>query len=105
MKEETLKKKANIILKTNGWEVWFPPNVKWKKQKDIFGIWDGIAWREDQLLFFQLTTMKNKAARGKKIIDYMNKYYLDLPRSVKGQIWAWDKKIKFFRIFNIVETI
>lgn len=101
MKEATLKKKAKIILGEMGYQFWFPAKVMYS-QTDIFGIWDLIAWKESNFLLIQLTTMPNRSARVKKIMKYMRENHLSLPSPyVKGEVWAWNDKIRSFRVVSI----
>lgn len=99
--EENIKKLAKEHLKKQGYQVWYPVRSRWGKERDIFGIFDGIAWKEDQFIFFQLTTMPNKSARYRKIKNYMNKHNLFFNSAyVKGMIIAFDdlKGLRFFEI-------
>ena len=101
MKEATLKKKAREILEKRGYQIWFPVQVMYT-QKDIFGVWDFIAWKGNNFLLVQLTTMPNRSTRVKKITKYMKENNLSLPSSyVKGQGWGWDNKLRFFKIVDI----
>lgn len=102
MTEYQLKSKARDYFEKQGYKVWFPPEVRWKTEVDIFSIWDGVAWRRNKFIFFQLTTLKHKSERLKKITSYMLRNFLSMnPPKVKGMVMAWaDKK----REFVIVEV-
>jgi hypothetical protein len=53
MKEYQLKKKIKDYFAKKGYIVWMPPRVRWLKEQDIFSIFDGIAWKEKEMIFFQ----------------------------------------------------
>jgi len=101
MKEHTLKLKAKDYFREKGYLSWMPPRVKWLKEQDIFGIWDGIAWRRNKFIFFQLTTISNKSARLKKIINFMMPSRLYITSPVKGWLMCYRKKTNQFEISEI----
>ena len=80
---------------------WFPARVKYRAEIDIFGIWYGICWVRNRFIFFQLTTISNKSARLKKIINTMlsNRFYFTEPN--EGWLMCWRKKEKRFEMFKI----
>ena len=92
MKESEIRARAIKELIKEGWVVWYPPKVKYHST-DIWGVFDLIAVRCSELLFIQLTTVPNIAARRKKI----NKFLRDSGAKVRWEIWAWDKKRGGFR--------
>jgi len=98
MKEITIRKKALEILTKKGFVCWYPPKVKYKKETDIFGIFDLInIHNKTGVLFIQLTTLHNIRAREKKVKAFLKKNNL----SLFCQVWGWDKKKKDFKIINI----
>ena len=98
MKEITIRKKALEILIKKGFVCWYPPKVKYKKETDIFGIFDLInIHNKTGVLFIQLTTLHNIRAREKKVKEFLKKNNL----SLFCQVWGWDKKKKDFKIINI----
>ena len=100
-KEEVLKQKARVYFKNKGYQVWFAPRTRWTLEKDIFGIWDCICWKKNKFIFVQITTLKNKSARLKKIVNYMLPNYLYFSPPNKGIILAWVKREKKFREFEV----
>ena len=82
-------------------KVWFPSRVKYKAEIDIFSIWDGICWVKDKFIFFQLTTISNKSARLKKIINVMLPNHLYFTKPCEGILMCWRKKEKRFEVFKI----
>lgn len=102
MKENLLKKKVKAYYENQGYIVWFPIKSKWGKEKDIFGIFDGIAWKQAEFIFFQMTTISNKIARREKIIDCLDKNRIQVnPPFTNIDIICWDDRKKMLRIFNL----
>ena len=104
MKENQLKFRTreyfNKKYKNKG-VIWFPAKVKWQ-ETDIFSIWDGIYWIGNRFILFQITTIKNKSARLKKIANFMllhNLYFSG--RQVEGWLMCFRQKTKQFEIFKI----
>ena len=94
MKEYRIRKKAIQELESAGYVCWYPPKTRWGKKKDIFGVFDMIALKNDVVRFIQLTTASNMAAREKKVIKFLEENRL----GILTEIWGWDKKTKRFRI-------
>ena len=100
--EYILKIKVRGYFEKQGYKIWFPPRVRYKKENDIFSIWDGVCWKKDKFIFFQITTLSNKSARLKKIVNYMLPNYLYMcPPKVKGLLMCWKQKTKEFVITKI----
>jgi len=78
MKEEKIRKKTIELLENEGWVVWYPYKTRWQKHKDIFGVYDLIAAKGEEIKFIQLTTFKNVPARVKKIRKFLNENNLNL---------------------------
>jgi len=98
MKEIAIRKKALEILTKKGFVCWYPPKVKYKKETDIFGVFDLInIHNKTGVLLIQLTTLPNIRAREKKVKEFLKKNNL----SLFCQIWGWNKKKKDFKIINI----
>jgi hypothetical protein len=91
-KEALIRKKAIQILEEEGWVTWYPPKVKYK-QTDVFGIIDVLALKGRRKKNIQLTTLPNISTKRKKIINFLEKFKVELP----VEIWAWDKKKRKFR--------
>ena len=99
--ENYLRAKAKEYLTKEKYQVWFAPRVRWAKETDIFSCFDCQCWRRDEILFVQITTLKNWRARQRKITDYMLKHGVYfVPPKTKGIVMAWSEK-KEFRIFDV----
>jgi len=97
MKEAQIRKKATEIWTKQNWIWWFPAKVRYKKEIDIFGIWDAILLKKDKINFIQLTTISNIRAREKKIKEFLKKNNL----SIYSEVWGWNEKKKEFKILII----
>jgi len=99
MKEREIRKKAIKILEDQEWVCWFPSRIKWKKETDIFGVFDLICWqkRTANIKFVQLTTLPNLSTRKKKIKDFLKKNKLSAQVSVEIVVWGWDQKKREFK--------
>lgn len=95
MKEITIRRKAIEILTEKGFVSWYPPRVRWRKEGDIFGVFDllTVNKKSGQILFIQLTTLSNVRAREKKIKAK------GLP--IYSEVWGYDKKNKIFKVISI----
>jgi len=91
-KENLIRKKAIEILRRDKWIVWFAPKVKFQ-QTDVFGIIDLMALKGKRQKNIQLTTPPNVSAKRKKIINFLQKYKVELP----VEIWAWNSRKKEFK--------
>lgn len=81
-------------LGLEGWICWWSPRVAYRKQQDIFSIWDGVAARGDEVKFIQFTTKQHKSDHLAKIRKYMALYGL----SHHGELWLYDTKTRGFEI-------
>ena len=106
MKEAVIRKKALEELHSDGWITWYPYKMRYKKEQDIFGVFDIIAIHPDGIiLLLQITSYSNVSARKKKIQNFLDENQLDLakfhPRYSEGEIyvevWGWNTKKKAFR--------
>ena len=91
-KEAEIRKKAIQILGEEGWVTWYPPKVRYK-QTDVFGIIDVLALKGKRKKNIQLTTLSNVSTKRKKIINFLEKFKVELP----VEIWAWNQKKRKFR--------
>ncbi|HOA47493.1 MAG TPA: hypothetical protein P5570_00460 [Candidatus Paceibacterota bacterium] len=91
-KESEIRKKVVQILENDGWIVWYPPKVRYKKT-DIFGIIDLLALKGRRQKNIQLTTVSNLATRRKKIDNFLTKFEIEMT----VEIWAWYAKKKEFK--------
>ena len=99
MKEAVIRKKVIDILTDKGWICWYPSPVRWKKETDIFGVYDVLAIhkKSGRIKFIQLTTLHNIRARERKVKGFLKKHNL----SIYSEVWGYSKKTKEFKIINI----
>ena len=97
MTEKDLRDFITEKLSLAGWVCWWSPRVKFRKQQDIFTMWDGVVAKGSQTKFIQFTTKSNKSLHIKKISDFRNLYGLSHP----GELWLWDGKLKDFEIIKL----
>jgi len=97
MTEKQLRDFITEKLGLLGWICWWSPRVKFRKQQDIFSIWDGVAAKGGGVRFIQFTTKTNKSAHIKKIKEFKKAY--DLHH--RGELWLWDNKINDFEIIYL----
>jgi len=95
MKERDVRKKALEVLTGEGYISWYPSPVRWKKEIDIFGVFDLVAVKHLKVpRFIQLTTLSNISARKHKILNIFKEV---LPLMTM-EIWGWDGKKKKFKV-------
>jgi hypothetical protein len=97
MTEKDLRDNITDILSKQGWICWWSPRVKFRKQQDIFTMWDGVIAKKDKIRFIQFTTKDNKTSHIKKISEFKKMYDL----SHDGELWLLDKKTKEWEIINL----
>jgi len=97
MTEKDLRDFITDKLGHLGWVCWWSPRVKFRKQQDIFTMWDGVAAKGSQTKFIQFTTKSNKSSHIAKITAFRNLYDLSHP----GELWLYDSKIKDFEIIKL----
>ena len=96
MKEVQIKKKFKEANPKA--EIWFAPKVKYKKESDIFGVFDCILWAKDGTIsFWQLTSLGNISTRIKKVKNRIGKKRFGCPKFVAG----WSKRKKEFKIIEV----
>jgi len=88
MTEKQLRDDLRFALERDGWVVWFSRRMKFVKQQDIFGIWDGIKAKGNKIVPLQFTTISNKSSHIKKIKEYKELYNL----THIGELWLWNGK-------------
>ena len=96
MKEEYIRRKAIKQLNAGKWVVWYPYRTRFRKEKDMFGVYDLVAVKEDKTRFIQLTTLPNIRARERKVKAFLEKNNV----SVVSEVWGLQKD-GIFRIINI----
>ena len=92
MKEAEIRKKAIKELTDEGWTIWYPYKSRFKKENDIFGVFDLILVQLSTVKFIQLTTKGNMKARERKVRNFLTKNLLQL----NVEIWGWSKQRKCF---------
>jgi len=99
MKEIGIRKEAIKILEKEKWIVWYPSKVRWRKEQDIFGVFDLVCIWKHMIKFIQLTTLSNIRAREKKIKKFLDKNKVKLYWS--PEVWGWNNKKKEFKILEV----
>ena len=95
MKEAIIRKKAIEILTKENYISWYPSPVRWKKEIDIFGVFDIVAVKHLKVpRFIQITTLSNISARKHKVLKVFN----DVLPLMSIEIWGYDKKKKIFKV-------
>jgi hypothetical protein len=83
------------ILRAQGYACWIVEtwNSFTKRRQDLYGAWDIMAVRENEVLLVQTTSGSNVSARVKKIAD---NEYTEILRSanVRLEVHGWRKKPK-----------
>jgi len=97
MKEKDLRDYITEKLGREKWVCWWSPRVKFRKQQDIFTIWDGVAAKDNKIKFIQFTTKSNKSSHIKKISEFKKLYQL----SHSGELWLWDGKKNEFEVMVV----
>ena len=100
VKENSLRKKLKEKLGKYGL-LWFPARVRYY-ENDIFGAFDCLFYAGGDIIYIQLTTLTNLSHRRNKIIKAFPPQF-GIPRN--SYIYAWDKKIKTFKIENVYEWL
>lgn len=106
MTEADIKKIVRKQLEKENYLVWYParsrfaPKFKYctktNSAKDIFTIYDCLAWKGNQVRYIQYTSHKNRLARVKKI----KMFYLLNNVSLPAEVWGikQDKSIEIIHI-------
>lgn len=92
MNEAYIRKKVVSELENDHWICWWPAKVMFK-ENDIFGVFDLVCVRGEQLKFIQLTTSPNISARVKKILQFTQPNRISLP----VEVWGYQKKKHQFK--------
>lgn len=99
-KEAVIRKHALDYLNGEGWVCWYPYRNKYAKEQDIFGVFDLVCIHPDgKILFLQLTSYSNVAARFKKVMKFFDSNYM-LPsffHNASFEVWGWHNEKKEFR--------
>ena len=97
MKERDVRKKALEVLTGEDYISWYPSPVRWKKEIDIFGVFDLICCRKSSIKFIQLTSFPNIRAREKKILAFLK------PNKIKlnSEVWGYNQKKRKFKIVKV----
>lgn len=95
MKESVIRKKAIEVLTGEDYLTWYPSPVRWKKEIDIFGVFDIVAVKHLKVpRFIQITSLGNISARKKKVLNV----FKDMLPLMSIEVWGYDKKKKRFKI-------
>lgn len=97
MKETQIRKKALNTLKAAGWRTWYPYRVRYRKEKDIFGVYDIVAVKGKKTRFIQLTTKSHVGTRKKKVKKFLKSNNL----SIQSEVWGYNKKTKKFDVHKV----
>lgn len=104
MKENIIRKKAIEKLVEDNWICWYPYKTRWKKEQDIFSVFDLICLKPNErgqfvgpckIIFIQLTSLSNIRAREKKIKRFLRTNKL---KYFPAEVWGYNKKKKEFKI-------
>ena len=103
MSTRSVGRKAELLckkqLEQEGWLVYLVDMPrKFKRQQDIFNMFDGIALRKGELLMFQVTTGTTRG-KIKQLKEFTIKYAL-YKVAEYIQVWVWIKR-KGFKIYDI----
>ena len=60
--EKQLRTFITEKLERDGWISWWAPRVAYRKQQDIFSLWDGVVAKGDRVTFIQFTTKTNRSS-------------------------------------------
>ena len=92
-KEAIIRQKFIEICKEKGWLYYYPPRTRFHR-KDIFGCWDILIIRNNQIIPIQLTTFQNRNARKNKIKQIMKEKEFN----IYSEVWSFHKTKKKFII-------
>lgn len=115
--ENTIKRQIDLHLRNKGWVMWFVHRkARFVRGKgmiqglcDIYGIWDALAMKGDELKAIQFTSKANMSARLRKIHKFYEENELSYPCEIWGyagsnnwHIWKYngDKKTVIKSIYN-----
>jgi len=101
MKEKYIKAKVKTKLVLAGWQCWFPIKSYYGLEKDIFGVFDCVAVKNNKVRFIQYTTLPNVSARRKKVREFLKKNDLE----ITAEVWGWSDKIKIFKIEEVKKDV
>jgi hypothetical protein len=104
MKESYIRKKAKELLDIDQRLYWFCSKVRYKKESDIFGVFDGVYVDEfGKAVFLQLTTSSNVSARRAKIKKWLKKIKKTTDDEIEFnmEVWGYNKTTKKFKIIFI----
>ena len=101
MTEATIRRKAIKKLTEEGWVWWYPSRTRWKKKKDIFGVFDLVVVKEYMTKFIQLTTREHLAERETKVRKFLSENNL----KIGAEVWGWNKKVKDFVVIKILSAL
>jgi hypothetical protein len=96
--EDGYRQKADRLLRREGYTPWWVPRTKIRGagvEKDIFGVFDGIAVRGHLQRYVQLGGYSDHAKHRKKILDWVRRVDAELPLM---EIWSWHEEKQAFLV-------
>lgn len=101
--ESTIRKRAKEKLEDEGWDCyWIPTATTWHSN-DVFGIYDVLAWKRDQMRWIQYTSRDHVSHRVNKINDFKKEHDVSLPPNCKDEVWGYENRKGFTRIVNLTD--
>lgn len=99
MTEHDIEQRARAKMNRSKWVYWFPPH-SWKRERDIFGVFDVVALHSGKFIFIQLTSIQHISDREKKILAWEKNNGQELPAG-SAEVWAWDERKSAFIVREI----
>ena|SRR3990167_2496993 len=100
MKETAIRIKAQMEYENKGYSFWYARRVSFQ-ECDVFGVFDGLAFRGKKRVYLQWTTAGNIGARKKKIEAFLKKDKIIMAGNEEIHILGWDKKKKDFKVVKL----
>jgi len=96
-KEAIIRKHFKELCDRKEIPFWIAPRVRYLKECDIFGVFDALIVRNNQIVPIQYTTLHNIRARERKVKSFLERARV----SIYGEVWGWDDKDKAFLIIPV----
>ena len=98
-KEKTIRKHCKNNLLEQDYTVCVPNRSRYgafsnylpkhKQGDDLFGIFDLVAWKDDEMLFVQYTAKSAISTREKKVKEFLDNADVSLPKGCKAEVWGY----------------
>lgn len=100
-KEATIRKHARSNLLQQDYAVSVPCRSRYgafvnytseddhKRGDDLFGIYDLVAWKNDEFRLVQYTSVSNMNARVKKVENFLEKADVTIPAGCSSEVWGY----------------